>query len=357
MVKAQSMGHASRLSKAHSAPAKRWCLMTRGSSRIELRSEKDDRSQGTEETSANESDPMTRTCPDCDGPIVRDEGQAELHCEECGRVIEADRIDTGPEWRKFDDSDQEQKSRVGAPPTERLHDRGLSTVIGWADQDSYGNPLPTKRRRRMQRMRIWDERFRTKDNKERHLRYALGEINRMASGLGLPERVKETSSMLYRRALDEDMIRGRSIEAMASAALYGGSRIEGAARTKDEIIDVSRVNQIEIMRAYRYLTRELSLKIPPTDPEAYIGRFSSQLDCSDETERHARELVRAAVAEWVHSGRNPVGIAAGALYAASTITNEELYQQDIAEVASMSEVTIRNRYTEILDAAEASEKA
>lgn len=328
--------------------------MTGGSSRIEYRSGTENRSESdeTEANRANQSATGTRTCPECDGTVVHDESQAEFHCQDCGRVIESDRIDSGPEWRAFGDQEREQKSRVGAPLIERVHDRGLSTVIGWRNEDAYGKPLPPKRRRRMERMRLWDERFRAKDSKERHLRYALGEINRMASALGLPEPVMETSSMIYRRALDADMIRGRSIEAMASAALYGGARIEGAARPKDDVIRVSRVDQLEVMRAYRYLSRELSLEIPPTDPEAFIGRFASTLNCSEATERQARDLVRAAVAEWVHSGRNPVGIAAGALYAASRLTEEELYQSEVAEVANVSQVTIRNRYTEILEAAD-----
>lgn len=321
---------------------------------MEHRSQDGTRSDTTEtEATAEGRGAVTpRTCPDCDGAVVRDESQAEFHCRDCGRVIDADRIDTGPEWRAFGEQEREQKRRVGAPLTERVHDHGLSTVISWQDRDASGTVLPPKRRRRMQRMRLWDERFRAKDDQERHLRFALGEINRMASALGLPDPVKETSSVIYRRALDEDLIRGRSIEAMASAALYGGARIEGAARSKDELIRVSRVEQLEIMRAYRYLSRELSLEIPPTDPEAFIGRFASKVDCADDTERRARELVRAAVAEWVHSGRNPVGIAAGALYAASTLTDDELYQSEIAAVANVSEVTIRNRYTEILEAAE-----
>jgi len=292
------------------------------------------------------------TCPECSGHVVHNEAQAETHCQDCGRVVESDQIDYGPEWRAFDSRERSDKSRVGAPQTQQLHDRGLSTVIDWRDEDAYGRSLSSRQRKKMHRLRKWDERFRTKSDRERNLKQALGEINRMVSALGCPDPIGETTSMLYRQALEKDMIRGRSIEGMATAALYAGSRLENAPRSLDEVATVSRVDKLEIERAYRYLTGELELEMAPTDPEAYIARFASQLGCPDETERRSRELIQAAVEAGVHSGKSPVGIAAAALYAAAKLTNQDVTQPDIAEIANVSAVTIRNRYPEILEAAD-----
>ncbi len=315
--------------------------------REETRSEEYDQS---DEETLRES--ATDTCPECSGRLIQDETQAEIHCRDCGRVVESDQIDHGPEWRGFDSEERAEKSRVGAPRTKQMHDHGLSTVIDWKDKDGYGQSLSPRQREKMRRLRRWDERFRTKDAQERNLKQALGEINRMASALGCPDPIRETASVLYRRALEDDMIRGRSIEGMATAALYAGARIQGTPRSVDEVVAVSRVEDLEVERAYRYITDELELEIAPTNPEAYIARFASQIDCSDETERRCRELVQAAIDKGIHSGRNPVGIAAAALYAASKLTNGDLLQADIAEVANVSEVTIRNRYREILEAAD-----
>ena len=323
--------------------------MTELSSTPEVREESRPEEHGeTGEEERNES----KTCPECSGQIVRDEAQAELHCQECGRVIESDQIDRGPEWRAFDSREKNDKSRVGAPQTQQLHDRGLSTVIDWRDEDGYGRSLSTRQREKMQRLRKWDERFRTKNSQERNLKYALGEINRMASALGCPDPIRETTSVLYRQALEKDMLRGRSIEGMATASLYAGSRLEDAPRTLDEVAAVSRADKLDIERTYRYLASELELEMVPTDPEAYIARFASQLGCPDETERRSRELIRAAVEEGVHTGRNPVGIAAAALYAAAKLTHQDVIQDDLAEIANVSKVTVRNRYPEILEAAE-----
>jgi transcription initiation factor TFIIB len=204
----------------------------------------------------------------------------------------------------------------------------------------------------MQRLRTWNERFRTRDSKERNLKQALGEIDRMASALGLPETVRETASVIYRRALSEDLLPGRSIEGVATAALYAAARQAGTPRSLDEIEVVSRVDKMELTRTYRYIVRELKLEIQPADPEQYVPRFASDLDLSDEAERQARQLLRNAKEEGIHSGKSPVGLAAAAVYAAALLCNQKVTQSAVSEVSDISEVTIRNRYKQILRAAD-----
>jgi transcription initiation factor TFIIB len=307
-----------------------------------------DRPETTERTQ-NE----TTVCPECEGQLVVDEEHGETVCADCGLVVEEKEVDRGPEWRAFDSAERDSKSRVGAPTTKMMHDKGLSTNIGWQDKDAFGRALSAKQRRQMQRLRTWNERFRTRDSKERNLKQALGEIDRMASALGLPENVRETASVIYRRALSEDLLPGRSIEGVATAALYAAARQAGTPRSLDEIAKVSRVDKMELTRTYRYVVRELKLEIQPADPEQYVPRFASDLDLSDEAERRARELLRNAKERGIHSGKSPVGLAAAAVYAASLLTNEKVTQSQVSDVANISEVTIRNRYKELLEADDA----
>ena len=288
-------------------------------------------------------------CPECSGNLVSDAEHGETVCTECGLVVEENEIDPGPEWRAFDSHERDQKSRVGAPTTNMMHDKGLSTNIGWQDRDAYGNALSSRQRQKMQRLRTWNERFRTRDSKERNLKQALGEIDRMASALGLPENVRETASVIYRRALEDDLLPGRSIEGVASAALYAAARQAGTPRSLDELERVSRVDRMELTRTYRYIIRELQLEVKPADPESYVPRFASELDLSDEVERRARELLDHAREEGVISGKSPVGLAAAAIYAAALLSNEKVTQSQVGDVADVSEVTIRNRYHELLD--------
>jgi transcription initiation factor TFIIB len=289
------------------------------------------------------------TCPECQGNITLNSATGEATCESCGLVFEDEQIDRGPEWRAFTSDERDEKSRVGAPTTPLMHDKGLSTTIGWRDKDIFGQEVTGRKRAQLQRLRTWDERFRTKDAHERNLKQALGEIDRMASALGFPESIRETAGVLYRRAVEENLLPGRSIEGISTASLYAAARQHGMPRPITEFADVSRVEKIRIQRAYRYLSRELGLEIKPEDPIQYIPQFASSLDVSDEAERRARELLEVATDKAVHSGKNPAGLAAAALYAATLPTNEHLTQEMVSEVAHVSRVTIRNGYQELLE--------
>ena len=306
------------------------------------------RVQEGEQTEEREEESMD--CPECSGKLIVDDEHGETVCTECGLVVEEDSVDRGPEWRAFDAQEKDQKSRVGAPTTNMMHDKGLSTNIDWRDKDAYGNALGAKQRKKMQRLRKWNERFRTRDSKERNLKQALGEIDRMASALGLPENVRETASVIYRRALDENLLPGRSIEGVSTASVYAAARQAGVPRSLDEITEVSRVEKSEIARTYRYVVRELGLEVKPADPESYVPRFASSLELSEEAEMRARQLLQNAKEQGVHSGKSPVGLAAAAVYAAALLTNEKTTQAAVSEVADISEVTIRNRYHELLEA-------
>jgi len=234
------------------------------------------------------------TCPECHGRLRRADDDVDAVCDDCGLVVSDATLDTNIKLYTPNGTG-DQDSRVGPSSTNLLHDNGLSTMVGWQNTDAKGNALSGERRQQMRRLRRWDERFRRRSSADRNLMHALGEIDRMASA-------------------------------------------------------VSRVEQIRVERAYRHVSRELGLEIAPTDPRSFIGRIASDVECTDATEREARHLAGAAVENGVHSGKHPVGIAAGALYAAAKRCEESLRQADIARAADVSEMTIRNRYPEILAA-------
>ena len=274
----------------------------------------------------------------------------ELMHEESGLIVEEDQIDPGPEWRAYTHSEHQSKSRVGSPMTQTRHDKGLTTTIDWRDEDASGRSLSSEKRSQMQRLRTWQERIRTQDAGERNLQHALSEVDRMASALGIPKSVREVASVIYRRALDEDLIRGRSIEGMATSALLAACRQENIPRSLDSIADVSRVERREIARAYRYISEELSLELKPVEPWQYVPQFSSELGLSGETARQAEEIIERTTEEGIHAGKSPTGFAAAALYLASMICDEKRTQEEVAAVADVTVVTVRNRYKEQMEA-------
>lgn len=290
------------------------------------------------------------SCSACGSAVLlRDYQHGTLICGNCGLIIQEQIMDRGPEWRAFDQEQREQRGRVGAPMTYTLHDKGLSTMIDWRDRDSHGKDLTPKRRAQIYRLRRWQRRIRVSDAMERNLAFALSELDRMASHLGLPGNVRETAAVIYRRAVEKHLIRGRSIEGVAAAALYAACRENKVPRTLDEIADVSRVGKKEIGRSYRFISRELTIHLRPTSPIDYIPRFGSELGLSGEAQSKAIELLKKAGIEGLTSGRGPTGVAAAAIYIASVLSGERRTQRDVADVARVTEVTVRNRYKELVD--------
>jgi transcription initiation factor TFIIB len=287
-------------------------------------------------------------CPECGSShLSKDYSRAELVCGSCGLVLDEDIIDHGPEWRAFDSEQREKRARTGAPMTYTIHDKGLSTVIGWKNRDSYGKSIPTRNRAQLYRLRKWQRRTRISNATERNIVIALSELDRMASSLGLPRTVRETAAMIYRKAALKKLVRGRSIEGVATAALYAACRQCHVPRTLDEISNIAHISRKEIGRNYRYVSRELRLKLLPTSPEDYISRFCSELKLSGDVRAKTVEILQEAAHRELTSGRGPTGMAAASLYIASVLCGERRTQREVADVAGVTEVTIRNRYKEL----------
>jgi transcription initiation factor TFIIB len=291
-----------------------------------------------------------QSCPECGSTrIMRDYECAELVCMNCGFVLAAKITDRGPEWRAFDDEQRTKRTRVGAPLTYTIHDKGLSTMIDWHDRDIYGKSLSPGQKAQVYRLRKWQRRIRVSDATERNLAFALSEITKIANNLNLPKSILETASVIYRKAVKERLIRGRSIQGVTAAAIYLACRQCGLARTLEEIAQASSVNKKEVGRSYRFLIKELNYSIPPLKPSQYITKFSNQLTMQGKVEEIAHKILAVAKELKLTSGRGPTGIAAAASYIASVLTGERKTQREIAEIAQVTEVTIRNRYKELVE--------
>lgn len=292
----------------------------------------------------------TVKCPECGSThLSRDFSRAELVCEDCGLVIDEDLIDHGPEWRAFDSDQREKRARTGAPMTYTIHDKGLSTIIDWKNRDSYGKSIPTRNRAQLYRLRKWQRRVRISGATERSLAIALSGLDRLASSMSLPRTVRETAAMIFRKAALKKLVRGRSIEGVTAASLYAACRQCNVPRTLDEISNTARISRKEIGRTYRYISRELELKLMPTSPQDYISRFCSVLKLSDDVKAKTLEILHEAANRELTSGRGPTGIAAASLYIASVLCGERRTQREVADVAGVTEVTIRNRYKELAE--------
>ncbi|UCB59251.1 MAG: transcription initiation factor IIB [Thermoplasmatales archaeon] len=290
----------------------------------------------------------TIKCQKCGNThLTKDYSRAEIVCDKCGLVIDADLIDQGPEWRAFDSEQREKKARTGSPMTYTRHDKGLSTTISWQNRDAYGRSIPSRNRAQLYRLRKWQTRTRISNGVERNLSIALSSLDRMSSMLTLPRNIRETAAMIYRKAARQKLTRGRTTDGITAAVLYAACRQCNLPRTLEEISRVSQIKKKEIGRNYRNISRKLKLKLLPTIPQDYISRFCSQLNLNSYVQTKAIDILKKAFKKELTSGKGPTGMAAAALYIATVLCGERRTQRNIAEVAGVTEVTIRNRYKEI----------
>lgn len=285
-----------------------------------------------------------KRCPECESiDLTYDEQKGEIICNECGLLIEEKMVDTGQEsGGQFDKS--EKKGRGGAPMSIQKFDKGLTTNVGEIS-DIY--KLESGQTRKFLRLKKWQERVST--SIERNLRLAMAELRRVASFLSLPSVVRDEAARVYNFVLQRGLVRGRSMESVIAACIYAACRSYNIPRTLDEIAAASDVARKEIGRTYRFIIRKLGIKVKPSSPKDYISRFSSILHLSPKTQNEALKVLKKADVSELTSGRGPAGIAAAALYVAALMNDEKKTQREVADVAGITEVTIRNRYKELID--------
>ncbi len=287
----------------------------------------------------------SRPCPP--DKIIFDEERGEYICTETGEVLEERVIDQGPEWRAFTPEEKERRSRVGGPLTPTLHDKGLSTVIDWKDKDATGRKLEPRKRLEILRWRRWQIRARIQSSIDRNLAQAMNELERISNLLSLPRAAREEAAVIYRRAVEKGLVRGRSIESVVAAAIYAACRRLKIPRTLDEIAEYTKGSRKEIARCYRLLLKELSIRVPLADPIDYVTRIGSYLGLSGRVMKRAAEIIQMSKERGITAGKDPAGLAAAAVYIAALLEDERRTQKEIAQVAGVTEVTVRNRYKEL----------
>jgi len=287
----------------------------------------------------------SKTCPECgSSSLVHDKSTAEVVCTSCGFVITTKLPDRGPEWRAFTPEQQAKKIRVGAPSTFVIHDKGLSTNIEKRDIRGY----PSEKRAQLHRLRRWQRRTRFSGYSERNLASALTEMHRVADSLELPKNVLETAAIMYRKAIKKRLTRGRSVRAMAVAAIYVACRQCRVLRTIEELSQSAGISKVEVARYYRLLVKNLGFFVSPQKANNYITKFCTELGLSGEIEDTAYDIIQIAKELRLTYGRAAKGIAAAACYIASKISRDYRTQREVAEIAQITEVTLRNRYKEFM---------
>ncbi|UCC33383.1 MAG: transcription initiation factor IIB [Candidatus Bathyarchaeota archaeon] len=282
-------------------------------------------------------------CSECGSSrIVLDRERGESICGECGFVLAEDMLSSRPEWRAFTPEEQQAKRRAGAPADFAHYNKGLPTTIK-VDRDAFGRPLPSEVRSQMWRLRKWHIRSQLHASESRNLMHAMNELERLSDKLHIPAPIRSRAAIIYRRALDKGLVRGRSIAAMIAGALYIACRLARIPKSLKEIGETSVREEKEVARSYRLLLRRLKIEMPIHNPLDYVSKVAGKAGLGGEIEGQAVRIIRKAQKKRLTMGKDPRGVAATALYIACRLEGKKVTQKEIAEAADITEVTLRNR--------------
>lgn len=279
------------------------------------------------------------SCPECGGRIVN---EGEIVCQHCGVVLNASPTDRRP--RRTRPQARDGGRATGAPLTPVHANRRLSSYIG-QQRDARGNPVSERTRQRLRRQRTRQRRAARGANKQT-LQPGLAEVARVCAVLEATATVRESASVLFRQALRENLLYGRAYESIAGASVYLGARRVQFVRTLTEVANVSRCPNNSVRRDVRFLQRELAVAAGPVSPIAYLPGLQSTLGLDERLVRQVRQLLEVVIKRNLHSGRDPKGVAAGAVYTVSHKDARDFSQSEVATAADVTAETVRARFEE-----------
>lgn len=286
-------------------------------------------------------------CPLCKqyNTIINDSNSTDIVCSKCGMVL-SDKMDMRPEWHTGDREEIQAKTRTGPALSLARHDMGLSTVIGNENIDANKNKINPSMLSAMNRLRTQDLRTQTRNYT---LRLAFSELNTLKDKLGLSEPIVEKAAYIFRKAHEKGILRGRSSPAVLAAAIYIACRQMDAPRTLNDIVITSNIRRKSITRYHRALIFKLELKLPAIDNRKCISRVANKANISEKTRHQAIDLMKEVIELGISTGKDPMGLAAAVLYASCITTGEQKSQNDLANAAQITGVTIRNRFKDLVN--------
>ncbi|MCX8196617.1 MAG: transcription initiation factor IIB [Acidilobaceae archaeon] len=293
--------------------------------------------------------------------VVYDPQRGVRICRDTGEVIEEHIITDEGEWRAYTPEEKMKRARVGGAISFSKPYMGVEAHLGpYREPGNKKIRGLTKRAETLRLQRILKI-GRISSSVEKSTSHALNILEDIAAKLDIPESIKEEAARIYREAAHKGLTRGRGTEAMVAATLYIACRLNKIAISLDQIVRVLRNNEVdmkrEVSRNYRLLVRDLGIKIPVIEPERFVYSIASSLALPGNVVVEAIRILREAKKRGIPSGKDPSGLAAAAVYIAASKHGFRKTQKEIAQVAGVTEVTVRNRYKEIANALKLEEAA
>ncbi|HET9807546.1 MAG TPA: hypothetical protein VFP49_11600 [Nitrososphaeraceae archaeon] len=224
------------------------------------------------------------------------------------------------------------------------------TIIGKSNVDAVGKKISNDMQNKIDKLRIWEQRTRYINPKDRNLKYVFNKLNNIKHKLGLSNAIVEKSFYIYRKASSLGLVQGRTTEGILSSAIYLACKELETPKTLKEISDITNVKIKSISKYSRLLIFELDLKpIPVIDPIKCIVKIANNLNLDEKIKHKAIKIMKEVMKEDIHVGKNPLSIAASTIYAVCKTREEnDKTQLEIANSANISAVVVRDRYNDII---------
>ncbi|WP_380681763.1 winged helix-turn-helix transcriptional regulator [Salinigranum sp. GCM10025319] len=172
---------------------------------------------------------------------------------------------------------------------------------------------------------------------------ALDCLELIGDQLELSKEARLRAAELYADVALKGLNDGRRTEDVVSAVVCLVTRQAGEPVPITRVATQIRRGPVDVGRVMKKIQRELKIERTDCLPESYVRSLCTPLGCDSDTVEGACELVQSARETGLVDGRNPVGVAAAAIYLVET---EEQTQREIAETAGISRETIRVRLQE-----------
>jgi len=284
-------------------------------------------------------------CQNCKGKsVVFDHGTGEKICSGCGIVLSVEREYIDP---LLDTNTNLSNMNLGTPSSLAHHDKNLSTMISYSNVDADGVAISVDQRSAIQRMRRWNKISNNNRSYHRNLKNAFAVLIRIKDKLSLSETIIEKSAYYYRKILDQNLIKGRSIRGFVVACVYVSCRETNVPRTIEEIAEISNTDKIFAGKCYRLLVRKLKVRLPTIDSTSHLARIANNAGISEKTLRHAVQMMSQIKDDPISFGKDPCAIAVAVLYGACLDKGEKTSQSRISLAGNVSVVTLRKRFLDI----------
>jgi transcription initiation factor TFIIB len=288
-------------------------------------------------------------CNNLTQSTITDPESGEIICSNCGIVI-LDRIEdyVHEERRARSIEEVYTRSRTGAPSSLAFHDKGLCTIIGKANIDAGGKILDASVLPQIEKLRKWNAWINVHKSSDRNLRRAFQRLDTLKDKLGLSDSIVEKTAYIFRRVHERRLVRGRTIDGMLAAAVYIVCREMGTSITIKDIATASNLTYKDISRNYGVLVFELDIKIPLVDPMKCIVKVASRLGINERTKKRAMGIMNEVIKKEMSPGKVPMGLAGAVLYLTCQMVGQDVSQTSIAAASGVTEVTIRNRFKDLI---------